>query len=211
MAHADRPLSDRAPSDARGRRDRQPRPVGHLRGRGHRDRDRGRDLLRVLLLRLPAAGRRPVSTARMPPAGDARFGGGRRRRRAALGDRRRRHHRRARRDDDLHRRCTGRRCRRRAWRRSTRARCTSAGEFVESNLGTDVGADGKVTVRLVAQQYSFEPQCIVVPAEHAGHVPRHQHRRDPRLRRRHDQRQHDADPRLRRDVHDHVPARRASS
>ena len=29
-------------------------------------------------------------------------------------------------------------------------------------------------VRLVAQQYSFEPQCIVVPAEHAGHVPRHE-------------------------------------
>jgi cytochrome c oxidase subunit 2 len=39
------------------------------------------------------------------------------------------------------------------------------GEFVESNLGTAVGADGKVTVRLVAQQYSFVPQCIVVPAE----------------------------------------------
>lgn len=40
-----------------------------------------------------------------------------------------------------------------------------SGEFVESNLGTSVGPDGKVTVRLVAQQYSFEPQCIVVPAE----------------------------------------------
>ena len=39
------------------------------------------------------------------------------------------------------------------------------GEFVESNLGTALGADGKVTVRLVAQQYSFVPQCIVVPAE----------------------------------------------
>ena len=39
------------------------------------------------------------------------------------------------------------------------------GEFVESNLGTTMGTDGKVTVRLVAQQYSFEPQCIVVPAE----------------------------------------------
>ena len=38
------------------------------------------------------------------------------------------------------------------------------GEFVESNLGTTLGADGKVTVRLIAQQYSFEPQCIVVPA-----------------------------------------------
>ena len=40
-----------------------------------------------------------------------------------------------------------------------------AGEFVESNLGTELGADGKVTVRLIAQQYSFTPQCIVVPAE----------------------------------------------
>jgi cytochrome c oxidase subunit 2 len=40
-----------------------------------------------------------------------------------------------------------------------------AGEFVESNLGTAVGTDGKVTVRLVAQQYSFQPQCLVVPAD----------------------------------------------
>ena len=39
-----------------------------------------------------------------------------------------------------------------------------AGEFVEDNLGTTLGADGKVTVRLIAQQYSFEPQCLVVPA-----------------------------------------------
>ena len=39
-----------------------------------------------------------------------------------------------------------------------------AGEFVESNLGTALTAEGKVIVRLIAQQYSFEPQCIVVPA-----------------------------------------------
>jgi cytochrome c oxidase subunit 2 len=39
-----------------------------------------------------------------------------------------------------------------------------SGEFVESNLGTSVGDDGKIVVRLVAQQYSFEPQCILVPA-----------------------------------------------
>lgn len=39
------------------------------------------------------------------------------------------------------------------------------GEFVESNLGTALGPDGKVMVRLVAQQYSFVPQCIVVPAD----------------------------------------------
>ena len=39
------------------------------------------------------------------------------------------------------------------------------GEFIESNLGTTMEVDGKATVRLVAQQYSFVPQCIVVPAE----------------------------------------------
>jgi len=37
------------------------------------------------------------------------------------------------------------------------------GEFVESNLGTSLEPDGRVMVRLIAQQYSFEPQCIVVP------------------------------------------------
>jgi cytochrome c oxidase subunit II len=40
-----------------------------------------------------------------------------------------------------------------------------SGEFVESNLGTTLSPDGKAIVRLIAQQYSFEPQCIVVPAE----------------------------------------------
>jgi len=40
-----------------------------------------------------------------------------------------------------------------------------SGEFVEGNLGTSMGSDGSVVVRLIAQQYSFEPQCIVVPAE----------------------------------------------
>lgn len=39
-----------------------------------------------------------------------------------------------------------------------------SGEFVESNLGTAREADGSVTVRIVAQQYSFTPQCILVPA-----------------------------------------------
>lgn len=38
------------------------------------------------------------------------------------------------------------------------------GEFVENNLGTAVDRNGKVVVRLIAQQYSFTPQCIVVPA-----------------------------------------------
>jgi len=39
------------------------------------------------------------------------------------------------------------------------------GEFIESNLGTTLEGDGRVLVRLVGQQYSFEPQCIVVPAK----------------------------------------------
>jgi cytochrome c oxidase subunit 2 len=39
-----------------------------------------------------------------------------------------------------------------------------AGEFIESNLGSVVEADGSVTVRAIGQQYSFTPQCIVVPA-----------------------------------------------
>jgi len=39
-----------------------------------------------------------------------------------------------------------------------------SGEFMEGNLGTSVGADGKVVARLVAQQYSFHPQCLLVPA-----------------------------------------------
>jgi len=40
-----------------------------------------------------------------------------------------------------------------------------AGEFVESNLGTAVESDGRVVTRLVAQQYSFQPPCIVVPEQ----------------------------------------------
>ncbi|KJC38125.1 cytochrome C oxidase subunit II [Bradyrhizobium sp. LTSP885] len=40
-----------------------------------------------------------------------------------------------------------------------------AGEFIESNLGSAVEADGSVTVRAIGQQYSFTPQCVVVPSE----------------------------------------------
>lgn len=39
-----------------------------------------------------------------------------------------------------------------------------SGEFVESNLGSAVEPDGSVTVRIIAQQYSFTPQCLLVPA-----------------------------------------------
>lgn len=38
------------------------------------------------------------------------------------------------------------------------------GEFVEANLGSAQEADGTVTVRVLANQYSFTPACIVVPA-----------------------------------------------
>jgi cytochrome c oxidase subunit II len=40
-----------------------------------------------------------------------------------------------------------------------------SGEFVETNLGTAVEPDGSVTVRAVGQQYSFTPQCILVPTD----------------------------------------------
>jgi cytochrome c oxidase subunit 2 len=40
-----------------------------------------------------------------------------------------------------------------------------SGEFSESNLGTARESDGSVTVRLIAQQYSFTPQCVVVPTD----------------------------------------------
>jgi cytochrome c oxidase subunit II len=38
-----------------------------------------------------------------------------------------------------------------------------AGEFIESNLGSALEPDGSVTVRAIGQQYSFTPQCILVP------------------------------------------------
>jgi cytochrome c oxidase subunit II len=38
------------------------------------------------------------------------------------------------------------------------------GEFVESNLGTSEDPKGAFTVRMIAQQYVFVPQCVLVPA-----------------------------------------------
>ena len=40
-----------------------------------------------------------------------------------------------------------------------------SGEFVETNLGSAVEPDGSVTVRAVGQQYSFTPQCMIVPTD----------------------------------------------
>jgi cytochrome c oxidase subunit II len=39
------------------------------------------------------------------------------------------------------------------------------GEFIESNLGSDLQPDGSVIVRAIGQQYSFTPQCILVPTD----------------------------------------------
>jgi cytochrome c oxidase subunit 2 len=39
------------------------------------------------------------------------------------------------------------------------------GEFVETNLGSEVEPDGGVTVRAIGQEYSFTPQCMVVPTD----------------------------------------------
>lgn len=38
------------------------------------------------------------------------------------------------------------------------------GEFTEGNLGTRVEAGDQVTSRIIATQFAFQPQCIVVPA-----------------------------------------------
>jgi cytochrome c oxidase subunit 2 len=40
-----------------------------------------------------------------------------------------------------------------------------AGEFAESNLGTATEPDGSVTVRIIAQQYGFVPDCTKVPVD----------------------------------------------
>jgi cytochrome c oxidase subunit 2 len=39
------------------------------------------------------------------------------------------------------------------------------GEFIESNLGSAPQPDGSVIVRAIGQQYSFTPQCILVPTD----------------------------------------------
>jgi cytochrome c oxidase subunit 2 len=40
-----------------------------------------------------------------------------------------------------------------------------SGEFTESNLGTKVEPDGQVTARIVATQFAFVPNCVVLPAD----------------------------------------------
>jgi cytochrome c oxidase subunit 2 len=38
------------------------------------------------------------------------------------------------------------------------------GEFTEENLGTSIDAGGQITARMVATQFAFQPQCILLPA-----------------------------------------------
>jgi cytochrome c oxidase subunit II len=40
-----------------------------------------------------------------------------------------------------------------------------SGEFTEGNLGSALQRDGSVMVRAIGQQYSFTPQCILVPRD----------------------------------------------
>jgi cytochrome c oxidase subunit 2 len=40
-----------------------------------------------------------------------------------------------------------------------------SGEFTEANLGTRVDPNGRVTTRIIATQFAFVPQCVVVPAD----------------------------------------------
>ncbi|WP_235777003.1 cytochrome C oxidase subunit II [Rhizobium mesoamericanum] len=39
-----------------------------------------------------------------------------------------------------------------------------SGEFIESNLGSALEPDGSITVRGIADQYAFVPECMRVPA-----------------------------------------------
>src|SRR5690242_21325501 len=38
-----------------------------------------------------------------------------------------------------------------------------SGEFTEPNLGTRVEANGQITTRIVATQFAFVPNCVVLP------------------------------------------------
>ena len=42
-------------------------------------------------------------------------------------------------------------------------RVYQSAEFSEANLGTAVAPDGSAIVRIIAQQYSFVPACVIVP------------------------------------------------
>ena len=40
-----------------------------------------------------------------------------------------------------------------------------SGEFVESNLGTQVDRNGRVITRVVTAQFAFQPSCVIVPQD----------------------------------------------
>jgi len=43
------------------------------------------------------------------------------------------------------------------------------GEFVENNLGAAVEPDGSITVRMLAEQYMFVPECVAIPVSTLVH------------------------------------------
>lgn len=45
-----------------------------------------------------------------------------------------------------------------------------SGEFVEGNLGSTLEPDGTVVVRVLANQYSFTPSCLLVPKDTPIHI-----------------------------------------
>ena len=72
------------------------------------------------------------------------------------------------------------------------------GEFVEANLGTELQPDGSAIVRVIAQQYSFVPSCIVVPADTRGRFPCNESRRRARIPHHRHQREQHGGPRVHR-------------
>jgi cytochrome c oxidase subunit 2 len=40
-----------------------------------------------------------------------------------------------------------------------------SGEFIDANLGTAIQPDGSAVIRVIAEQYSFVPRCIVAPTD----------------------------------------------
>ena len=91
-------------------------------------------------------------------------------------------------------RCTA--TRRRTSSGSTRRPCISPASSPNPTSGPGSSRAAQVTTRIVATQFAFVPQCVVVPEGRDGHVAPGQPRRDPRHPGHRHQRQHDGRARL---------------
>ena len=141
------------------------------------------------------------------PAGHRAARRARRRRRsgAPLGDRRRHHHRASRGDDGVHRRAMGRDAA--VARRDDRPAHAARLRGVRREQPRHDHRGGRPRGRAPRRTAVFVRAAVHRGSRrNARHVPRDQHGRRPRLRRRHHQCEHDARAGVRRDVHDHVPA-----